>query len=206
VFEEFFQVPGRLQARSKNSGLGLPYARRVAEALGGGLTLASEVGAGSTFTVTLPVRWVTAARASASDGTGAATGAGAVLGVVLIVDDEAPFREYVRQMLQGTVERVVEADHGTVALETMRRLRPDLVLLDWRMPDGGGERVVAEASQDEALRDVPIVIVTSAGTGDAALRRLGPSFPILDKSELTKESLQSLLTAIRVDASEDPGA
>jgi signal transduction histidine kinase len=32
VFEEFFQVPGRLQARSKNSGLGLPYARRVAEA------------------------------------------------------------------------------------------------------------------------------------------------------------------------------
>ena len=47
VFEEFFQVPGRLQARSKNSGLGLPYARRVAEALGGSLTVPAKSGWGA---------------------------------------------------------------------------------------------------------------------------------------------------------------
>lgn len=56
VFEEFFQVPGPLQARWKSTGLGLPYARRVAEALGGSLTLTSRPGAGSTFTATIPVQ------------------------------------------------------------------------------------------------------------------------------------------------------
>jgi CheY-like chemotaxis protein len=129
-----------------------------------------------------------------------------VLGIVLVVDDEAPFREYVRQMLQGSVGRVVEAEGGTAALEIMRRLRPDLVLLDWRMPDGGGERVVAEALDDETLRDVPITIITSVRAADPALLRLHPGLPVLDKSELTKESLLALLNAVRAAASTDRGA
>lgn len=52
VFEEFYQVPG--QSRTVGTGLGLPYARRLAVLLGGSLELTSEPGRGSTFTVTLP--------------------------------------------------------------------------------------------------------------------------------------------------------
>ena len=54
VFDEFYQVQGPVQARVKGSGLGLPYARRLAAILGGTLELTSEVGQGSTFTVRLP--------------------------------------------------------------------------------------------------------------------------------------------------------
>jgi signal transduction histidine kinase len=54
IFEEFYQVPSRLNARG--TGLGLPYARRVVTLLGGTLTLQSEPGKGSVFTVTLPMR------------------------------------------------------------------------------------------------------------------------------------------------------
>ena len=56
VFEEFYQVRGAAQAGVAGTGLGLPYARRLATLLGGELTLTSTVGAGSTFTVTLPLR------------------------------------------------------------------------------------------------------------------------------------------------------
>ncbi|GIH15895.1 sensor histidine kinase [Rugosimonospora africana] len=56
VFEEFYQIRGEVQAGTVGTGLGLPYARRLAALLGGELTLASTVGEGSTFTVTLPLR------------------------------------------------------------------------------------------------------------------------------------------------------
>ncbi|GIF66189.1 sensor histidine kinase [Asanoa ishikariensis] len=54
IFEEFYQVPGRSPSGMKGTGLGLPYARRLVTLLGGTLTVASEPGAGSTFTVRLP--------------------------------------------------------------------------------------------------------------------------------------------------------
>jgi len=55
IFDEFGQVDGPLQRKSKGSGLGLPLARRLAELLGGTLEVASRPGVGSTFTATLPV-------------------------------------------------------------------------------------------------------------------------------------------------------
>ena len=55
VFEEFFQVRGTLQAQAKGSGLGLPFARRLAVLLGGDLSLASVPGEGTVFTLDLPL-------------------------------------------------------------------------------------------------------------------------------------------------------
>jgi signal transduction histidine kinase len=56
VFEEFYQIRGQAQAGVTGTGLGLPYARRLVHLLGGELYLTSEVGVGSTLTVTLPLR------------------------------------------------------------------------------------------------------------------------------------------------------
>ena len=55
IFEEFYQVRGAAQAEVTGTGLGLPYARRLVALLGGELTLTSEVGVGSRFTLTLPL-------------------------------------------------------------------------------------------------------------------------------------------------------
>lgn len=54
IFEEFYQVPGGLATRGTGTGLGLPYARRLVDILGGVLSLDSEPGRGSVFAVSLP--------------------------------------------------------------------------------------------------------------------------------------------------------
>jgi len=56
IFEEFYQVPGKSPTGARGTGLGLPYARRLATLVGGDLQVTSELGTGSTFTVRLPVR------------------------------------------------------------------------------------------------------------------------------------------------------
>ena len=57
IFDEFVQVENDLQAKVKGTGLGLPLSRRLAELLGGSISVKSEVGLGSTFFVRLPIRF-----------------------------------------------------------------------------------------------------------------------------------------------------
>ncbi len=187
VFEEFVQVPGRLQSTRKGTGLGLPYARRVTEALGGTLTLDSEVGRGSTFTVTLPVQ--------VPDEGDPENAVAVELGHVLVVDDDEAFRHLIRGMLQGAAARVSEAGNGAEALDSVHRLIPDILLLDLRMPDVDGGEVLSRLREDPdpRLRDLPAVLMTSVDI-DAEVRRAAePAAALLTKSRLTRAGLLRLL-------------
>ncbi|MFI7045631.1 ATP-binding response regulator [Streptosporangium sandarakinum] len=146
VFEEFFQVPGPIQVQVKGTGLGLPYARRLAEAMGGTLQLDSALGEGTRVTVRLPHR---------QDGE-------PVVGRILVVDDNEEFRATVRRMLAGFAAHVDEAPDGEVALEMMRHERPDLALVDLLMPRLDGAALIERMASDERLRDVPVIVVTLA--------------------------------------------
>jgi signal transduction histidine kinase len=194
VFEEFFQVPGPLQRRVNSTGLGLAYARRVADALGGTLELSSELGAGSTFTLILPIQWAKTPLVSSGSQPGSEP---AMIDTALVVDDEASFRLLLRQMLQGVAVRVIEAENAGDALALMRQARPDVVLLDLRMAGGDGEEVLAAASSEDALREIPIAVITSVELDGAALRRLSRAFAVVSKAELTRASLLGAIDSIR---------
>jgi signal transduction histidine kinase len=164
VFEEFYQVPG---VRRGGTGLGLPYARRLARILGGDLTLTSEPGTGTTVVLDLPLRTPP-------------------LGTVLLADDDAGFRAVVRGLLDGLASRVLEAADGTQALAMAKDNPVDLVLADMRMPglDGGGLLARLPAA-------VPAVIITSAD--QPAPPRAAA---LLRKDELTAERLEFTIRAI----------
>ncbi|WP_049561503.1 ATP-binding protein [Nonomuraea sp. SBT364] len=170
VFEEFYQVPGPLQAEARGTGIGLPYARRLVEALDGSLELASG-GEGTTVIVRLPRH-----------------GLAPQIGRLLIADDDEAFRAVARRMLHGFAVDLDEAGDGVEALEVMKERRPDVVVLDMLMPRLDGSALLQRMSEDEELREVAVVVVT------VAPGRAVAGHPVLSKDRLRREDL---LRAVR---------
>ncbi|MEU4572769.1 ATP-binding protein [Nonomuraea sp. ATR24] len=171
VFEEFYQVPGPLQATARGTGIGLPYARRLVEALDGSLELASAAGEGTTVTVRLPRHHLVPE-----------------VERLLIADDDEAFRALARRMLHGFAVHVDEAGDGVEALGVMKERRPGVVVLDMLMPRLDGNALLQRMAEDEELREVPVVVVT------VAPGRAVAGHPVLSKDRLRREDL---LRAVR---------
>jgi DNA-binding NarL/FixJ family response regulator len=112
---------------------------------------------------------------------------------VLIVDDHAGFRSLARRLLDAAGFEVVgEAEDGASALESARRLRPAIVLLDVQLPDLDGFEV-ARRLADEDVGIATVLVSTRDRT--AYRRRLAssPALGFLSKSELSGASLAELV-------------
>ncbi len=177
VFEEFHQVPNDLQSRSAGTGLGLPYARRLAEILGGELTLDSVVGQGTTVTLRLPATYLD-------------TDSTPVIETVLLVDDDPEFRAMIRTMVHDLARIVVEAGSGRAALDAVAERRPDLILLDLSMPSMGGTDVLEILRRDPTLRHIPVVVITAADVDGLALTGPRLRAAVLSKSRASPESIR----------------
>jgi len=164
VFEEFYQVPG---LRRGGTGLGLPYARRLAAILGGDLTLTSEPDAGTTVVLGLPLRTP-------------------AVGTVLLADDDATFRGVLKGLLDGLADRVLEAGDGREALSLIGANPVDLVLADMRMPGMDGSALLARLPAS-----VPAIIVTGADVPPPPR-----AAAVLRKDELTRERLEFTLRGV----------
>jgi two-component system phosphate regulon response regulator PhoB len=79
---------------------------------------------------------------------------------VLVVDDDAGFRAYVRAALEREQFRVVEGTSGADAVEVALRERPDAILLDWRMPGQSGIAACRNLRAEPTLEGVRIAVVT----------------------------------------------
>ena len=185
IFEEFYQVAGPHQRNHSGTGLGLPYARRLAGILGGTLVLDSRPGEGTRVVLRLPVK-----------GAGPHPDAlqpGPRLGTVLSADDDPGFRESFRPQLEQLAERVVEVHEGHLVLEAIRRERPDAVLLDLYMPGTDGFAVLDRLAADPQLRDIPVVVVTSADPSTMPPHRLAHARAVLGKRALSIHQLRAVL-------------
>ena len=83
---------------------------------------------------------------------------------ILIVEDDASIRRLVRKFLTRKGYLVTEAENGRLGLEEMRTGQPHLVLLDLMMPEVDGWEVLRTRAREDALRAIPVVVV-SANTG-----------------------------------------
>ncbi|MCB1692676.1 MAG: response regulator, partial [Pseudomonadales bacterium] len=147
----------------EGTGLGLAISKQFARLLGGDITVASTVGVGSEFRLTIPVHIDSASE----DVDVAPTSRSRVIGIkgsarrILIVDDNRENALLSGQFLSSIgfeVEVVFSGDEG---IDAARRFRPQLILMDKRMPDMDGLEATRVIKQ-ETTGQAPIVIVVSA--------------------------------------------
>jgi len=192
IFEEFVQVEGPHQHGVKGTGLGLPLSRRLAELLGGSLTVESQPGQGSTFHAVVARDYN---RASAKRATQDALAEAAQQSEapasrpLLMVDDDEVARYLLQRLLSDMGLAFREAANGPEGLRLANEVHPAAIVLDINLPGMNGFEVLEALRKDPATRAIPVVIHTGGSLTEQERLRLAPHVVgILHKSGLTREA------------------
>ncbi|MBP2479514.1 signal transduction histidine kinase [Crossiella equi] len=177
VFEDFYQVPNPLQAGAGGTGLGLPYARKLTELLGGELCLRSEPGVGTEVVVDLPLGSPEQVEPSAA-------------GRTLIVDGDDGTRALLRTAAGALAGQVTEVGDGRSAVALAKEIRPELVFLGASTPLMSGSAVLSVLRSDPALAQVPVVVVCGEDPAGLARTVTGLGAALLPRSTIDPDTVR----------------
>jgi signal transduction histidine kinase/FixJ family two-component response regulator len=205
IFEEFTQVENPLQRHAKGTGLGLPLCRRLARLLGGDVAVESESGAGSTFSVTIPACYSAGEKEPAAPVEGKRLETPRSEPRLLLIDDDESARYVIKKLLGPSSWLVDEAGSGEEGVRMAREARPDLILLDLKMPGLSGFETLSQLKGDPVISETPVVIVTSQTLTPEERKDLtARTNAILSKDGLSRERLLEAIT-LATGASEKKG-
>ena len=160
IFEEFMQVPNKLQGRVKGTGLGLPLCRRLARLMNGEVHVQSTVGVGSTFAANLPV-YFDERRASPTASPAEEVKIDPMRVPVLIVEDEPETQFIYEKLLKGSRYQPIYARSLREARDMIGRVQPRAVLLDILLRGEDSWRWLADVKNDDATSSVPVLVITN---------------------------------------------
>ncbi|MEM7426040.1 MAG: response regulator [Pseudomonadota bacterium] len=161
IFSAFEQVESSSSRKFEGTGLGLAISQRLARLMGGEIAVTSQIGSGSTFTLTVGLETteddVSSGRVPLADLSGLR---------ILIVDDLQINRLIARERLEGWGAEVETASSGqdalTAAAAAFKQERPfDLALLDFQMPNMDGSELGRRLSADPQTKALPLILLSS---------------------------------------------
>ncbi len=160
LFQPFVQADPSITQQYGGTGLGLTITRRLAQLLGGDVTVRSKLAEGSSFTLHVPSNYADAASAL-----GAAAAVDAVQGsadapLIIVIEDEPDARELAARALTRAGFAVQGVGGGEAGLALARTKAPALVLLDIFLPDRSGWRVLQSLKHDPKTQDIPVVVLS----------------------------------------------
>jgi signal transduction histidine kinase/ActR/RegA family two-component response regulator len=162
IFEEFTQLENSLQKSAKGTGLGLPLCRKLAELMNGSIQAESTVGAGSTFTATIPVRHAPDQTPEDHVSGQVATQPGATRPVVLIVENN-PYPEGIYdKYLQGTSYQTMSVASVNEARNVLRTTLPMAIVLDIALPSEESWRFLAELKNPATTGAIPVIVASDS--------------------------------------------
>jgi CheY-like chemotaxis protein len=164
IFEAFSQADASTTRKYGGTGLGLAISRKFTQLMGGDITVESELGAGTRFTVTIP-RDVTENAPEAAGGVppnGAQPSPNGHLRqtTVLVIDDDANVRDLMQRTLVKEGFHVDVAADGPRGIELAKQLRPAVITLDVMMPGMDGWAVLTALKADPDIADIPVIMLT----------------------------------------------
>ncbi|MGB5438674.1 MAG: response regulator, partial [Gammaproteobacteria bacterium] len=168
VFEEFTQADESTTRDYGGTGLGLAISKRFCRMMGGDITVRSQPGEGSAFTIRIPAI-APAASLPQTPAKAAPVKTQAELDamlkvapgcMVLVIDDDAEAREIIERFLKKDGFEVMTAASGEEGLRIAHRVKPAAITLDVMMPDMDGWSVLRALKADPDLQNIPVVMVT----------------------------------------------
>jgi signal transduction histidine kinase/DNA-binding response OmpR family regulator len=164
VFDEFTQADSSTTRKFGGTGLGLTISKKFCQMMGGDITVASEEGHGTRFTVELPAvvgdepaappqPQPEAARAGSGGGADGAE-------TVLVIDDDPTVLDLTRRYLTREGYAVQTAGSGVEGLELAKTLKPAAITLDVMMPGMDGWAVLTSLKKDPDTADIPVIMLT----------------------------------------------
>ncbi len=168
LFQPFTQADASTTRKYGGTGLGLTITRRFCQMMGGDVTVQSDPGRGSTFTIRLPAEYRAVPIEIPVPGTSSSsTNSGREVGqskpLVLVVDDDPSVRDLMGRLLSKEGFRIVFAADGVEALRLARHDLPDVITLDVMMPGLDGWAVLTTLKADPSTADIPVIMVTFVG-------------------------------------------
>ena len=163
IFEAFVQSEASISRKYGGTGLGLTITQRLTQLLGGIIEIKSQLGKGSTFT--LSFSQVSLADAEGLEGESAEIDENLnqfQAAAILVVDDVQSNLELIEEYFDETHHQLLLTQDGEVAIELAQTHHPDLILLDLWMPNLNGQDVANHLKQQEFTQNIPILILTAS--------------------------------------------
>jgi len=157
VFEVYTQAERSTSAKHGGTGLGLPLSREMAQMMGGDITLTSELGVGSVFTLKLP-RDCPQDEHEVSDSV--LEGIDDDEKLVVLIDDDVTMHDLIKRTLNKIGLTLVGATDSEKGMQMVRETKPKLLLLDVLMPGRDGWSILRECKSDPELKDMPVIMVS----------------------------------------------
>jgi CheY-like chemotaxis protein/CHASE3 domain sensor protein len=189
IFEAFRQADGSIHRKFGGTGLGLSISRDLAALLGGTVTVQSEPGAGSVFTLNLPLSYTAATPEPAKAPSVAARdpplpepeGLGPMVTeddrasltpggrLILVVEDDKSFAVILRDLVREMNFQCVVSHRANDGLIAASRFQPSAILLDVNLPDHSGLAVLDQLKRNPRTRHIPVHVVSVSDYRQEAL-------------------------------------
>jgi signal transduction histidine kinase/CheY-like chemotaxis protein len=163
IFEEFVQLDNPAQRKIKGTGLGLPLCRKLVTLLNGKIDLVSQIGIGSTFSVTIPLYY---SQVLESQTVGEVKQAPSwdideTRIPILVLEDAPETRLLYEKFLRHSVFQLIPASNLGEARRALRQVRPRAIIMDILLRGEDSWTWLAELKTESATREIPVLVITN---------------------------------------------
>ena len=196
IFEAFEQIDNHDSKIYGGTGLGLAITHRLVKLMGGEISLESTLNQGSSFFVALPNIAVLAEKEEISSKNQSFPDEQLLSHItIMIVDDNQANRKVTKGFFAGHQIKLTEAKNGEHALDVMKKIRPQLILIDLRMPEMNGFETAHRIKSNPKWQDIPLIAYTASELTAQEKQQYPHLFNALIKKPVERKKFLQIVTS-----------